>query len=270
MKKNRTLLLTVLTMAVAALLAGTSARAAEPEDWTGNYKSSDGQTIEVISADEKGIEAVYYGYSEDGWNTRDLALKFSGSGRTKAVYTVSTKAKITQTYTLGDGRITISTTGGSFDDGVYTKTDESFNPIDRFFDRYSDQATTQYEMTQTEALRSDAWHKELKALITEQMKETSYKEDKSVLDSYLTAAETQAKQVESIVPMYAAGMDVKPADRAGQQGTLAPCTIAADTAAVYRNAFSILSDSIYSEDERRDWVFSENDYMEQMQEVFGD
>jgi hypothetical protein len=266
--KNIKLLLPLLIL-LAVIFTGVPAYAAEPDSWVGNYKSSDGQTIEVISADKTGINVIYYGYSEEGWNSRKIALKFKGKSASAASYKYSDDGS-TQTYTLSDKGIAVKTSCGSFDDGQYTKTDETFYPIDRFFDSYSKSASTQAEMNQTEYLRAEAWHAELKALVGELEKETSYKEDKTHLESYLAAAEAQAGALNSLIPMITAGADVKPASRSSMMGSMAPMTISAESAAIYRAAFNALSESIYTAPTDREWTFTESKYQSQMREIYGE
>ena len=110
----------------------------EPQpDWSGVFRSSDGQEITILTVNESNIEIEFYGYSEDGWYSQRLTLIRDSGSDTIARYPV-TNTLGNQTgedvYTLeGD---TIKVDSQSFKNGVYQKghPESPLDPTETFTD----------------------------------------------------------------------------------------------------------------------------------------
>lgn len=94
------------------------------EKWIGEYVDEDGQMISINSADEQGVELMFTGYSEEGWNTDTQQLPYKNSEKTQvssAIYSGGTLIEET-IYTLtGTGIAVIVEPSGGWKEGIYIR-----------------------------------------------------------------------------------------------------------------------------------------------------
>lgn len=89
--------------------------------WIGIYKSEDGQTITVKSADSNGINVAFNGYGEEGDYTQEYTLLFTGTDKKQAIYNES-QVDQRDFYTLTEKGIEVTVEpAGGWKQGTYVK-----------------------------------------------------------------------------------------------------------------------------------------------------
>lgn len=105
----------------------TNSPIVELKDWIGKYAADDGQTIEVISANEEGVYLSATNYSEDGVNTVTQNLTYTNAEKTQVSYSEYYEGKLINetVYMLKPGGIEVKILpAGGWGDGMYYRQQE--------------------------------------------------------------------------------------------------------------------------------------------------